>query len=115
MSFNEDELSKIKSKTSGFFKGKARLAISSAINDYEPKVRAAKLLPNIEKNKAILALVNQATNQRQAAQQNGANSYGDPDWAAAATIESWLQELMGGEPHGINNVEKLVQELRARV
>jgi hypothetical protein len=114
MSFNEDELQKIKSKTSGFLKGKARAAISDAIKDYEPKVQAAKSLPDNERAEALLALANQATDQRQIALQNGANSYGDPAWAAASTIESWLHELVGGEHHEIDSVEMLIQELRDR-
>lgn len=115
MSFNEDELRKIKSKTSGFLKGKARAAIASAIKEYEPKIQAAKSLPPEDRKKALLALVNQATDQRHIALQNGANSYGNPAWAGAATVESWLHELMGGDAQGIQNVEAIIHELRARV
>ena len=64
MSFNEDELRKIKSKTSGWFKGKARSAISSAISSYKPKIEAAKSLAEPERKKALVTLVNQATNEK---------------------------------------------------
>ncbi len=114
MSFNEEELKKIKSKTSGFLKGKARLAIANAIREYEPQIQAAKSLSGEDKTRALLALVNQATRQRHVALQSGANSYSNPAWAAAATVESWLHELMGGDQQGIQNVEALIHELRDR-
>lgn len=114
MSFNEDELKKIQSKTSGWFKAEARTAISRAISSYKPKIEVAKLLPESERKKALLVLVNQATKERQNALQGGANSYSNPSWAAAATVESWLHELMGGDEAGISKVEAVVSELHTR-
>ena len=114
MSFNEDELRKIKNRTSGFLKGKARSAIANAIKEYEPKIHDAKPLIPEERKKALLALVNQATDQRHVALHSGAPSSSNPAWAAAATVESWLHELMGGDPQGVQNVEAIIQELRAR-
>ncbi|MEH6578070.1 MAG: hypothetical protein V7731_13425 [Amphritea sp.] len=114
MSFNEDELIKIKKKTSGFFKGKARSAISITIGSYKPKIEAARILDEPERNKALLALVDQATAERHLALQSGASSYGNPAWAAAATVESWLHELMVGDPQSIQNVEAIIDELHVR-
>jgi len=114
MSFNEDELKKIRNKTSGWFKAKTRSAISNAISSYKPKIEIAKSLDAPEQKKALLALVNQATNERHIALQSGANSYSNPAWAASATVESWLHELMGGDPQGIKNVEEIINELYAR-
>lgn len=114
MSFNEDELKKIQSKTSGWFKASARTAISRAISSYMPRVEAAKLLPEPEMKKALLVLVNQATKERHNALQGGANSYSNPSWAAAATVESWLHELMGGDPEGIKEVEAVIREMHSR-
>ena len=114
MSFNEDELVKIKKKTSGWFKSNARTHISKAIEVYKPKIEAAKSLPETERKKALIALVNQATNERNAALQSGANSYSNPSWAAAATIESWLHELIGGKEHEIIKVENIINELHSR-
>ena len=114
MNKNEDELRKIKEKTSGFFKGKSRRTISNAINKYRPKIDAAKSLSEPEKNEALKALLNQATNERHIALQNGANSYSHPAWAAAATIESWLFELIGVNSNGVSSVEIIIQELNNR-
>jgi len=114
MSFNEDELKKIRSKTSGLFKAKARSAISSAISTYKPKIEIAKSLADSERKKALLALLNQAADERHVALQSGANSYGNQAWAAAATVESWLHELMGGDPQGIKNVEAIINQLHFR-
>ena len=111
MSFNEDELIKIRSKTSGWFKAKARSAISSAISSYKPEIEIAKSLTHIERKKALLALVNKATYERHIALQSGANSYRNPAWAAAATVESWLHELMSGDLQGIEDVEAIINEL----
>jgi hypothetical protein len=114
MSSNEGELHKIKKKTSGWFKSNARSKISKAIETYKPRIEAAKLLPEAERKKALIVLVNQATGDRHNAIQNGANSYSDPSWAAAATVESWLFELLSGEEHGIKSVESIINELHKR-
>lgn len=114
MSFNEDELRKIKNKTSGFFKGKARYAISRTISSYKSKIDAANSLTEAEREQALAALLNQATEARKTALKGGANSYGDPAWAAAATVESWLHALIGGDPQSIEKVETLIEELHAR-
>lgn len=114
MSFNEDELIKIQNKTAGFLKGKSRKAIVNAIKGYEPKIHKAKSCNPEDQGRALLALVNQATAQRHDALQSGANSYSNPAWAAAAVVESWLHELLGGDPKGIQNVEEIIHELRTR-
>ena len=114
MSHNVNELNKIKDKTSGWFKGKSRSAIADSIGTYKPKIESAKSLDAAEQNKALIALVNQATNDRHAALRSGANSYGNPKWAAAATIESWLFELISGDSQDIKNVEIIINELYVR-
>ena len=100
--------------TSGFFKGKARRAISRAINTYRPKINSAKALPDPDKQEALKSLLNQATQERHIALQNGANSYGHPAWAAAATIESWLFQLISGAPSETSTIEAIIQELNDR-
>ena len=114
MTFNEKELIKIRNKTSGWFKSKARSAISTAISSYKPEIEIAKLLNEPERKKALIVLVNQATDERHIALQSGANSYSNPAWAASATVESWLHELINGEPQGIENVESIINELHDR-
>ncbi|MFT6897994.1 MAG: hypothetical protein ACJA13_002409 [Paraglaciecola sp.] len=114
MSFNEDELKKVQSMTSGVLKGKARSAIANTIREYEPKIQAAKSLAPEDGQKAFLVLTNHASKQRHIALQSGASSFNNSAWTAAATVENWLHELMGGDPQGIESVEAIIQELRAR-
>jgi len=114
MSFNEEELLKIKKATSGFFKKSAREAVAQSLLAIKPKIDAAKKLENPEREKALKALVNEATAARHHALQSGANSYGHPKWAAAAACESWLHEIVGGTSESIDHVEQLVMELMNR-
>jgi hypothetical protein len=114
MSFNEDELKKVQSMTSGALKGKARLAIADTIREYDPKIQAAKSLAPEDGQKALLVLSNYASKQRHLAFQSGAGSYNNSAWTAAATIENWLHELMGGDVEGIQSVEAIIEQLRAR-
>jgi hypothetical protein len=114
MSFNEEELLKIKKATSGFFKKQARATLAQALCELKPKIDAAKQLSAEDQEKALKALVKEATNARHYAMQSGANSYGHPKWAAAAACESWLHELISGTPESLNHVEQLVIELMNR-
>ncbi len=112
MTFNEEEMLKIKKATSGFFKGRAKKAIAQALNELTPKITHAKTLPQVEKEAAVKVLMNKATDARHLALAHGANSYSDPEWAAAAACESWLHELALGTEEGLVVVEKIVRELR---
>ena len=114
MSFNEQELNKIKNGTSGFFKKSARNAVAQALLDMKDKIDHAKQLGEDERDAALKKLMNEATAARQQALQAGANSHGDPQWAAAAACESWLHELVGGTPAGIVRVEAIIEELTQR-
>jgi len=114
MSFNEDELNKIKKATSGLFKKSARVAVAHALLDMKDKINLAKQLNEREREDALKKLMNQATAARQQALQAGANSHGHPQWAAAAACESWLHELVGGDPAGIARVEAIIDELSRR-
>jgi len=111
MSFNEEELLKIKKVTSGFFKKKTKLAVAKALVAIKPKIEAAKKLDGDERIEALRILVNEATDARHLAIQIGATSYKDPQWAAAASCESWLHELVGGTPEGIIRVERIISQL----
>ena len=114
MNFNEEELLKIKKATSGLFKKSARAAVTQALLATNPKIDAAKRLNDSEREKALKALVNEATAARHHALQSGANSYGNPKWVSAAACESWLHELVGGTPESIDHVERLIAELMNR-
>jgi hypothetical protein len=114
MSFNIEELQKIKKATSGLFKKSARKAVAKALSEIEPKINAAKRLDSPERENALNSLVKDATAARHHALQSGGSSYGHPKWAAAAACESWLHELVGGTPESIESVEQLVLELMNR-
>ena len=111
MSFNEDELIKIRNATSGWFKGKARYEITRALAILQVNVEELKNLPVEEKRTAIIEMVNDATDKRHAAMNSGASSYGNPEWAAASACESWLHALAGGDSDEIERVEIIVEEL----
>lgn len=114
MSFNENELRKIESATSGWLKKKARAAITQSIHAWRPKIEKAKILPEAQRIDELKRLVNEATAARQRALQSGANSHGHPEWAAAAVCESWLHELLGGTAESIARVEILIDKLERR-
>jgi len=114
VSNNVRELQKIKKKTSGWFKSTAKFEISKTIKSYKPRIEAAKSQQEEDRKNTLILLLNEATDERHKALQNGANSYKNPSWAAAATIESWLFELISGEEQGIKNVEGIINELQNR-
>ncbi|HPE79630.1 MAG: hypothetical protein H6961_01325 [Chromatiaceae bacterium] len=114
MSFNEQELRKIQSATSGWFKKSARTAISLAISLMRPRIASAMNLPIEQRQTELKRLVNEASAARRTALLKGANSHGDPEWAAAAVCESWLHELTLGTRESIARVEAVVDELERR-
>ena len=114
MSFNEEELIKIKNATSGWLKKSARTSIAQSLLALQPKIRSAMQLPESERQAVLKKLVNEATVERHQALQSGANSYGHPQWAAAAACESWLHQLHGGTADNIGRVEVLIEELLRR-
>ncbi|GMR18715.1 MAG: hypothetical protein BMS9Abin33_1150 [Gammaproteobacteria bacterium] len=111
MSFSEEELIKIRKATSGWFKKPARRAIAQSLLAMKPEIDSAKKLDDAKREHALKTLMNKATATRQRALQSGANSYGNPRWAAAAACESWLHELVGGAPESIARVEVLIDKL----
>ena len=111
MSFNEDELIKIKNAISGWFKKSAREAVTNSLLEMKQNIDCAKKLNETERKEAFIKLMNQATAARQNALKTGANSYGNKKWAAAAACESWIQELIVGSPESIARVEALIDEL----
>ena len=114
MSFNEEELLKIKKATSGWFKKSARTALSQALSVMKPRIDAAKKLNDTERQAALNFLTNEAMAARHQALRSGANSHGHPQWAAAAACESWLHELVGGTPESIARAELLIAGLSNR-
>ena len=113
MSCDENEILRIRKITSGRSKANARIAIAKSISSYRPEIESAK--KSLNQQKEIVALMNQANDQRQLALQSSAGSFCDPAWAAAATVESWLHALLGGDTEEISRVEMLINELENRV
>lgn len=114
MSFNEEELLKIEKATSGIFKKKARTFISNSLSSLRPYVDEAMAKDEPERKEMLKALVNQATGLRQEAVRQGAKSHSHPGWAATASCESWLQELLLGDKTSISRVEAIVRRLEKR-
>jgi hypothetical protein len=114
MSFNEDELLKIESATSGWLKKKARAAINQSIRTWRPRIDNTKTLPEAQRQDELKLLATEASAARHKALQNGANSHGHPEWAAAAVCESWIHELLGGSAEGIARVEAVIDKIESR-
>lgn len=114
MSFNEEELLKIEKATSGIFKKKARTFISNALSSLRPYVDEAMAKEGSDREEMLKALVNQATSLRQEAVRQGASSHSHPMWAATASCESWLHELLLGDKTSISRVEKIIKRLEKR-
>lgn len=114
MSFNEEELKKIEQATTASSKQSARNAIAQAISEIRPKIENAKKLSEKQKKETLKKLVNKATAARHKALKDGANSYGHAKWAAAATCESWLHELLSGTSESITRIENLINKLEER-
>ena len=114
MSFNEEELLKIEKATSGIFRKKARTFVSNALSSLRPYVDEALAKEEPEREEMLKALVNRATGLRQEAVRQGAKSHSHPEWAAAASCESWLHELLLGNKQSISRVEKIIQRLEKR-
>ena len=114
MSFNEEELLKIEKATSGIFRKKARTFVSNALSSLRPYVDEALAKEESEREEMLKALVNRATGLRQESVRQGAKSHSHPEWAAAASCESWLHELLLGNKQSISRVEKIIQRLEKR-
>ena len=114
MSFNEEELLKIEKATSGIFRKRARTFVSNAISSLRPYVDEAMLKDEPERKEMLKKLVNRATGIRQEAVRQGAKSHNHPEWAAAASCESWLHELLLGDEESISRVENIIQRLEKR-
>lgn len=112
MSFNENELRKIRRATSGWFKKRARRAVADALMELKPYIDAIKTLPDDDQRILELKrLTMKATHARHDALSAGARSYRHPEWAAAAACETWLHELVMGTPDSIARVESLIDDL----
>lgn len=109
MSYNLNEIIKIKRATSGSEITKNR--ISEEIKLLKPIIEETFELQLEEQKTIFRNLKNKYTQQRQLAFNNGATSYASPDWAVPALCESWLLELSSGSKENIHKVEILIEEL----
>jgi hypothetical protein len=112
--FHEEQLITIKKATAGFFKKSSRKNIARYLLSFKLRIDAAKKLGDTERHAALKDLLYEATAARHQALLSGANSFGHPQWAAAAACESWLLELLLGNPKSIARVEDLINELSMR-
>lgn len=115
-SFHEEELLKIKKAISGFFRKSARTAVSETLLDTKVLIDEVQLIDLSKRRASLDALLQEATRLRQRAVASGANSYSNPEWAAAAAAESWLLTLTQHEDGQVDNAtrsrtEKLIYQL----
>ncbi len=111
MSFNEQELLKIKKATSRLFKRRTWAAVAASLVELKAKIASAKELNASDRDTELKRLMNEATSKRQAALRSGARSYGHTNWATAAACESWLHELVLGDSKSIARLEAVISEM----
>jgi len=117
--FDESDLIKIKEATSGIFKRSARRTVSHDLMELNRRIKSIESLPNSEQREKLLALQYQAQIRRHAALQQGATSYGHPNWAAAAVCETWVTILIQHQSGTIDDstfsrIHDLVHSFMAR-
>ncbi|MEO1860672.1 MAG: hypothetical protein ABGZ19_12300 [Verrucomicrobiales bacterium] len=105
---NISELQKIGKAIKGIFKGKARRVVEESLNALKVEVFHANSMNEEDRSAELKRLLTIAGQQRQAAVAKGANSFGHPEWAAAAACESWLFSLIMDTPEELDIVEMYV-------
>ena len=112
---HHEELLKIEKATSGLFKGKARKHISNELKHCKAKLSAISMLPEPQRAKEYLALLNAYTNGRNDQLAMGANSFAHAGWAAMAACEGWLQLIaLDYSADEIAEYEKIASRLISR-
>jgi hypothetical protein len=115
MTFDVDELLKIRNANSGYFGKRARLAIANGLHELKPNVDALNSLQEDQYQVAIRVLISKATAKRKATFRGGASSYGNAKWATAAARECWLQNLALGSTESKVKVEEIIAEMMIKV
>ena len=109
MSFNVNELIKIRKATSGSEKSKSK--ISSYILEFKDKMDNANKMDSKNRKKKLIELMNEESSKRKNALGSGVSSYSDPNWAAPSVCESWIFCLLGGDKAEIENAELIINDL----
>ena len=96
-SFHLVELEKIEAASKGFFRSKMRHRIARKIKSFDSEVTQIKNETNEEEKESLIERnLETARILRQTALANGASGITDPEWAAAAVVESWISLLQSG-------------------
>jgi hypothetical protein len=115
MTFDVDELLKIRDANSGYFGKRARLAIANGLSELKPNVDVLNSHQEDEYQTAIRVLISKATRKRQTTFRGGTSNYGNSKWAAAAVCECWLQNLATGSTESKVKVGDIITEMMAKV
>ena len=110
MSFNINELIKIRKATSSSEKSKEMVA--SAIQDLIPKIKYANSMDSEQRQKELVKLMNEHAGKRKNALNSGVASYADPNWAGPAVCETWLYCLLGEDENEIQQANKIIETLQ---
>jgi len=109
MSFNTNELIKIRKATSG--SEKSIITISDYLKQFKIKLNQINQLDTESRKKELLKLMNEESSKRKNALTSGVSSYADPNWAAPSASETWLHCILGGDNSEIKEAEKLINQL----
>jgi len=109
MSFNIDELRKIRKATSGSEKSKNK--ISKYIIKMKDKIENVNKLNPEYRKKELINLMNKESQKRKEALNSRISSYADPNWAAPAACESWLYCILTNNKDEIEKANQIINEL----
>lgn len=111
MSFDVEELLRIRNANSGFFGRWTRLAIANGLHELKPSIDALLPLQKEEYSNAIRALISKATTHRKATSRFGVSNYRNAKWATASTCECWLQSLALGSEQSKVDAGEIISEM----
>jgi hypothetical protein len=109
MSFNLNELIKIRKATSGSDKSKKR--ISDYINHFQIKVNDLNGIESNLKKKELVKLMNEESKKRKGNLSTGVSSYADPNWSGPAACETLILCLLGGNVNEIEQANEILDDL----
>ena len=112
MSFHISELQSIKNSLQGWFKGSLKSEISVRIRTFEPYINEIKNASEQDRIELLDKYLKIATSLRHSALAMGANGPKDPNWAAAAVVESWVCLYRDGTSQEIAHGERIINEMR---
>jgi hypothetical protein len=109
MSFNINELIKIRKATSNSEQSKIRIA--NYISQFKDKLEGIDGQKYEVKKKELIKLMNEETVKRKKALSSGVSSYSDPNWAGPSVCETLIHCLLGENNNEIKEVNSIIEDL----